>query len=149
MLIEKDIIYIKLAKSPLAIEGNAKHSMDGDEIYHWTESFVKVNAQLLVKAFSNKTSFIACNRVVGILFDVKHPFVAYYILLQSQGNQRPSIVSDESIIFFLHRLNPLGILESLGDSAGFKDSWNYGSETIFMVGFEDDIFRVDLHGMII
>ena len=27
MPIEKDIIYIKLAKSPLAIEGNAKHSI--------------------------------------------------------------------------------------------------------------------------
>ena len=76
MPIEKDNFNIKLAKSPLAIEGNAKHSTDGDEIYHGTESLVKVNGRLLVKAFSNKESFIPCNRAIGILFDVKHPFVA-------------------------------------------------------------------------
>ena len=58
MPIQNGIIYIKLAKSPLAIEGNAKHSTDGDGIYHGTESLVKVNTQLLVKAFSNKASFI-------------------------------------------------------------------------------------------
>ena len=38
MPIEKDIIYIKLTKSLLAIEGNDKHSTNGDEIYHRTES---------------------------------------------------------------------------------------------------------------
>ena len=75
MPIEKGMIYTKLAKAPLTIERNAKHSMNGDEIYHKTESLVKVNARLLVKAFSNKASFILCNRTVGILFDAKHPFV--------------------------------------------------------------------------
>ena len=44
MSIEKDIIYIKLVKSPLAIEGNAKHNTDGGGIYHGTESLMKVNA---------------------------------------------------------------------------------------------------------
>ena len=33
MPIEKCIIYIKLAKSPLVIEGNSKHNMKGDGIY--------------------------------------------------------------------------------------------------------------------
>ena len=113
MPIEKDIIYIELAKSPLAIEDIAKHSMDCDGIYHETKSFMKVNARLLVKAFSNKTSFIPCNRAVEILFDAKHPFVAHYILPQSQGNQSPSTVTDESIVFFL---------ESLSDNAGCRDS---------------------------
>ena len=80
MPIEKGIIYIKLANSPLAIECNAKHGTNGDVIYYGTESLVKVNARLLVKGFSNKASFILCNKSVGILFDVKHPFVAHYIL---------------------------------------------------------------------
>ena len=118
MPIEKHIIYIKLEKSPLAIERNVRHSTDGDEIYHGTESLVKVNAWLLVKAFSNKANFILCNRAIGISLEV----VVYYILPQSWGNQSSSIVMDKSIIFILHRLNPLGILESLGDSAGFIDS---------------------------
>ena len=68
------------------IECNAKHNTDGDGIYHGIESLEKVNAQLLVKSFSNKASFIPCNRAVRILFDAKHPFVARYILPQSQGN---------------------------------------------------------------
>ena len=84
--IEKDIVDIKLANSPLAIECNAKHNTDGDEIYHEIESLMKINARLLVKAFSNKVSFIPCNRAVGILFDTKYPFVAHYILPQSQRN---------------------------------------------------------------
>ena len=58
MPIEKDTIYMKLAKSPLAMKCNAKNSTDSDEIYHEIESLVKVNTWLLVKAFSNKSSFI-------------------------------------------------------------------------------------------
>ena len=86
MPIEKDIIYIKLTNSPLVIECNAKHNTDSDGIYHETESLVKVNSWLLVKAFSNKVSFIPCKRAVEILFDAKHPFVSHYILPWSQGN---------------------------------------------------------------
>ena len=74
------IIYIKLANSPLAIECNARNSVDGDEIYHGTKSFMKVNVRLLVKAFSNKASFILYNIVVRILFDTKHPFRTHYIM---------------------------------------------------------------------
>ena len=80
MPIEKSIIDIKLVNSSLAIECNAKHSTDGDEIYHMTESLLKINVRLLVKAFLNKESFIPCNRAIRILFDVKHPFVGHYIL---------------------------------------------------------------------
>ena len=86
MPIEKTIIYIKMVNFPLAIECNAKHSTNGDNFYHGIESHVKVIAQLLVKAFRNKASFIQFNRVVGILSDAKHLFVAHYILPRSQGN---------------------------------------------------------------
>ena len=72
----------------------------------------------------------------------------HYILPRSRGNYSLSIVSDESVIF-LHRLNPLGMLESLGESVGFSDSLDYGGEAIFWVGFDDDIFRVGLHGMMV
>ena len=147
MPIEKDIIYIKLVKAPLVMEGNALNNTDIDEIYHGTESLVKVNTRLLVKAFSNKPSFIPCSRAIWSLFDVKHLFVAHYILPRERGNKRPSTVLDESIIFFLYSLNPLWILESLGDSAGFKERGKYGGEAISRVRFGDDIFRVDLHGM--
>ena len=44
MPIEKGIVDIKLVNSPLAIECNAKHSTDGDGIYHETESLMKINA---------------------------------------------------------------------------------------------------------
>ena len=71
MPIEKDIIYIKLAKASLAIEGNAKHNTDSDEVYQGIESLMKANARLLAKSFSNKVSFIPCNRAIEILFDVK------------------------------------------------------------------------------
>ena len=137
-------------RSPhLRLRAMTKHGTNGDGIYHKTLSLVKVNVQLLVKAFSNNASFILRNRVVGILFDVKHPFIAHYILPWSRRNQSPSTISNESIIFFLHRLNPLRILESLGDCVGFKDSWNYGGEAIFQVGFEDGLFRAGLHGMMV
>ena len=86
MPIEKGIIYIKLANSLLAIECNAKHNTDGDGIYHGTESLVKLNARLLVKASSNKANFIPCNKAIKIFFDAKHPFVAHYILPRSRGN---------------------------------------------------------------
>ena len=84
--IEKGIIDIKLVNSLLEIECNAKHSTNGNGIYHKTKILMKINARLLVKALSNKMSIIPCNRAIGILFDAKHPFVAHYILPQSLGN---------------------------------------------------------------
>ena len=86
MPIEKGIIYIKLTNAPLTVEYNAKHSTNGYQIYHGTESLVKVNARLLVKAFSNKASFIPCNRSIKMLYNTKHPFVAHYILPHAGRN---------------------------------------------------------------
>ena len=86
MPIEKCIVDIKLVNAPLAIECNAKHSIDRDEIYHGIERLVKINGLLVVKSFSKKASFILCNRVIEILFDAKHPFVAHYYLPWSRGN---------------------------------------------------------------
>ena len=128
--IEKGVINIKLTKAPLAMECNAEHSTNGDGIDHGTKSHVKINIRLLVKAFSNKPSFIPSNRAIGILFDAKNPFVAHYVLSWAKGNERPSAVSDESIILVLHGLNPLRILESLGDDTVFRDKWKDGGEAI-------------------
>ena len=73
MPVEKGVINIKLGKAPLAMECNVEHSTNGDGIYHGTESLVKINIRLLVKVFSNKSSFIPNNRAIGILFDAKKP----------------------------------------------------------------------------
>ena len=43
MPVEKGVINIKLAKAPLAMECNAKHSTEGDGIDHRTEILVKIN----------------------------------------------------------------------------------------------------------
>ena len=86
MPIKKDIIYIKLANAPLKVNCNAKHSTNGDQIYHEIESLMKVNAWLLVKAFSNNASFIPCNRAVMMLFNAKHSFVSHYIMSRARGN---------------------------------------------------------------
>ena len=52
MPIEKDNIGIRLAKALLVMECNTEHTMDSDGIYHGTESLMKINTRLLVKAFS-------------------------------------------------------------------------------------------------
>ena len=110
MPVEKGVTNIKLAKALLAMKCNVEHSMDDDGFDHGTKSLMKINTRLLVKAFSNKLSFIPSNRAIGILFDVKNPFVAHYVLPQAQGNERPSVVSDDNIILIFHGLNPLWIL---------------------------------------
>ena len=76
MLVEKDVINIKLTKAPLSMECNAENNMDGDGVDHGTESLVKINTRLLMKVFSNKSS----NRAIEILFDAKNSFVAHYVL---------------------------------------------------------------------
>ena len=119
--VQKGVINIKLENAPLAMECNVEHNMDGDEIYHGTESLVKINTRLLMKAFSNKLSIILSNRAIEILFDVKNSFVGHYVLPHARGNKRSSVVLDESIILILHGINPLRILESSGDSARFRD----------------------------
>ena len=126
MPIEKGIIYIKLAKVPFTMECNAKNHTNSDGIYHKAESLVKVNTKLLVEAFRNKSSFILCSIAIRIFFDAKHPFVAHYILPQARGNK--------SIIFFLHSLNPLWILESSSNSTRFRERGNYGGVSYLGLG---------------
>ena len=67
------------------MEGNAEHSTNDDEIDHGIESLMKINSRLFVKVFSNKLSFIPSNRIIGILFDAKNPFVGHYVLPQVRG----------------------------------------------------------------
>ena len=80
MPVEKDVINIKSAIAPLAMKCNAKHITNGDRIDHGTKSLVKISTLMLVKAFSNKLSFIPSNRAIMNLFDAKNPFVAHYVL---------------------------------------------------------------------
>ena len=47
----------------------------------------------------------------------------------------------------MHSLNSLQILESSGDSVGFKERGKYGGVAISRVGFGDGIFRASNHGM--
>ena len=75
-----------------------------------------------MKSFSSKLSFIPSNRAIGILFYAKkNPFVAHYVLPRAWGNERPSVALVENIILVLHGLNPLRILESIGNSARFDN----------------------------
>ena len=149
MPIEKGVINIKLAQALLGMECNAEHNKDNDGIDHGTESLMKINTRLLMKAFSNKSSFIPNNRTIRILFDAKTPFVAYYVLPWARGNERLSVVLNESIILVLHGLNPLQILEISGDSVGFRDRWKDDGEAISRVGFDDGTFRFGLHRMMV
>ena len=100
-------------------------------IDQWAKSLMKVNTRLLVKAFSNKQSFIPSKKTAWIAFDAKHLFVAHNILPRAQGNKRLGTVPNESIIFFLHCQNPLGILKSSGYSVRFNER---GSELVSGLG---------------
>ena len=73
------------------------------------------------------------------------------VLPRALGNERPSAILDERIILVLHGLNPLQILESLGDSTGteIRDRWKDRGEAISWVGFDDVTFRSGLHEMIV
>ena len=124
-----------------------KHSKDSDGIYHGIESLVKVNTWLLVKAFSNMLSFIPCNRAIEI-FLMRNTHFLSTIFCPSSGEQETRYhLLDESIIFFMHSLNPLRILESSSDNVGFRGRGKYGGEAISQVGFRDGIFRAGLQGM--
>ena len=80
---------------------------------------------------------------------MKNPFFSHCVLPRAQGNERPSAVPDETIILRLHGLNPLRILESLCDSAWFRDRWKDGGEAISRVAFNGGTFRSCLHGMMV
>lgn len=72
----------------------------------------------MVKAFSNETHFIAINRAIKGVFDVKHPFGANRIVLRIRWNQLPSATSYKSYKFFTHSLSPMRIFEGLMNASG-------------------------------
>ena len=80
MPIDKCVINIKLAKPPLVMECNVEHSTNDNGIDHQTKSLVKIKTRLLVKALSNKPSFISNNKAIKILFNAKNSFVSHYVL---------------------------------------------------------------------
>ena len=84
-----------------------------------------------------------------MLFEAKNPFFAHYVLPRAQGNKRPSVVPNESIIRVLHGLNPLRILESSCDSSRSIDRRKYNGDAISRVGFDDGTFRSHLYGIVV
>ena len=65
------------------------------------------------EAFGNESSSVAFNSVIGVIFDLVHPFRPNRMISQRKRYHRPSVISLKSPNFFLHSLNPLRILTSL------------------------------------
>lgn len=58
---EKSIGNVKLTKRPMKMNHKCENYTNCGLLHNWTECFGVVNAKFLMEAFSNKSSFVACN----------------------------------------------------------------------------------------
>ena len=84
--INEHIIDIKLINRSTMRQGNCENNPYSCGFYDWAKIFVVVNAGVLVKAFGDKTSFIAVNRRIRVPFYPKNPLTTNMILRRMSWN---------------------------------------------------------------
>jgi hypothetical protein len=108
---EESILNIQLTKRPTAGDNHRKQDANGGWLDNRTETILIVNTITLFEPLSHQTSFVTINSAIGLPFDLIHPFAVNNIPAMRARHKTPSIVSEQSRVFFIHSKLPLRIRE--------------------------------------
>jgi hypothetical protein len=100
--VQEHILYIELMNGPGAGDGQGEHRADGDRLDHRAEGLIVVDAGPLGKAMKNPASLVPFQGAVRVELVLEDPFVGDDVGANRMRDKLPSIVGDQSIIFFFH-----------------------------------------------
>lgn len=87
--------------------------MNNNQLGHGSKSALVINTFAFGEFLGDKTSFVALNCAVGVIFDLKNPFAADGTLTKRQRNHRPCVIVFKGLNLRIHDLNPSGVMMGL------------------------------------
>jgi hypothetical protein len=115
---QKRVLYIELMNGPGEGDGQGEHRADGGWLDHRTEGLIVVDAGLMGEAVKNPTSLVPFQSAIGVELVLENPFADDDVGANRTRDKLPSIVGDQSIIFFFHGTAPGRVSEGGADGGG-------------------------------
>jgi hypothetical protein len=103
---QEHILHIKLVDGPGMLDGQGKHHANGGWIDNRAKCLIVVDVGPLGEAVKNPTGLVPFQGDVGVEFVLEDPFIGDDVGANRMRDNIPSVVSDQSIIFFLHDTMP-------------------------------------------
>jgi hypothetical protein len=100
--VQERVIYIELMNGPGAGDGQGEHRADGGRLDHQAEGLIVVDAVPLGEAVKNPASLVPFQGAVRVELVFEDLFVGDDVGANRTRDKLPSIVDDQSIIFFFH-----------------------------------------------
>jgi len=129
--LKKDIMYIEFINLPTTQNCNGENQPNCHLHKDRTINLRITNILLLSKTSSNKSSLIALNVAICMMFYLIHPTITNNIHRMMKRNQRPSVIGTQSLNFILYSIVPNLISVSIRNALSSK----VGGET----GLADEI----------
>jgi hypothetical protein len=118
--VQERVLYIELMNGQGAGGGQGEHRADGGRLGHRVEGLIVVNAGPLGEAAKNPASLVPFQGAVGVELVLEDPFVGDDVGANRTRDKLPSIVGDQSIIFFFHGTAPGRVSEGGADGGGHR-----------------------------
>jgi hypothetical protein len=119
-IMQKRVLHIKLMDGPGTWDSQGKHRADGVRLDNRAESLIVVDTRPLGEAAKTPTSLVSFQGAVRVKLVLEDPFAGDDVGANRTRDKIPSVVGDQSIIFFLHGMTLGWVGESGVDGGGHR-----------------------------
>jgi hypothetical protein len=114
------VLHIELMDRPGMGDDWQKHHVDGGRLDHWAEGLIVVDTGPLGEVVKDLMSLVPLQGAIRVELMFEDPFAGDDIRANRMRDDIPSVVGDESIIFFLHGTTPGWVDEGNADGGGHQ-----------------------------
>jgi hypothetical protein len=114
------VLHIKLVDKSGMGDDQRKHHAKGGLLDHWAEGLIVVNTGPLGEAMKDPMSLVLLQGVIRVELVLKDPFAGDDVGTNKTRDKIPSVVGDQSIIFFMHGTTPGRVGEGGTDGGGHR-----------------------------
>jgi hypothetical protein len=114
------VLHIKQMDRPGIGDSQRKHHADSGRLDHRAEGLIIVDAEPLGKAAKDPTTLVPLHGAVGVELVLEDPFIGDDVGANRMRDKIPSIVGDQTIIFFLHVVVPGWIGKDGAEGGGHR-----------------------------
>ena len=103
---------------PGARERQEEHRADSSGLHHRTERLSEVNTRPLGKATKNPACLVPLKGAIELKLVLENPLASDDVGLRRSRHEVPSVILQESTVFFFHSRSPIGVSESATKGLG-------------------------------
>ena len=110
---KESVLHIELMDRPVLRVSQSEDGANSSWLDDRTEGFIVINTGTLCKPAKHPSSFVSVQRTISMKLVFENPFAGDHIRLGRARDEIPSVVVQESSIFFFHSPTPMVIGKSV------------------------------------